>query len=75
MSGVITEIAAVIQSIDRDRSHRVLLLPSSFNRLVNAFSCYSQANPARQLTESASVRNASRRLSDSRAGVCPMAGI
>src|SRR5659263_247385 len=37
MSGVITEIAAVIQSIDRDRSHRVLLLPSSFRQLAHAF--------------------------------------
>src|SRR5512141_1775516 len=31
-------------------------------------------NPVRQPSVSASVRNASRRLSDSRIGVCPMAG-
>ncbi|MCP2502368.1 MAG: hypothetical protein NCA08_12510 [Deltaproteobacteria bacterium] len=33
MSGVITEIADVLQSIDRDRSHRFLLLSPSFTRV------------------------------------------
>ena len=38
MPGGITEIAAVSQSIDRDRSHRLPLSPSSFNRLAHEFS-------------------------------------
>ena len=72
MSGAISGIAVVIHPIDRDRSHRFLLFPSSFNRQAHASSDYSYGNPARQPSESASVRNASRCLSDSRTGVCPM---
>jgi hypothetical protein len=59
----------------------IVLPPALFLRFVNPLSGrrthssdYLHGNPARQPSESASVRNASRRLSDSRAGVCPMGG-
>jgi hypothetical protein len=54
---------AVIHAIDRYRPHRCLLFSSSFNPQADAFSDTSQDNPARQPSVSASVRNASRRLS------------
>jgi hypothetical protein len=44
-------------------SHRCLLFFSSFNRQADAFSDYLHGTPARQPSESASVRNAGRRLS------------
>jgi len=63
MPGVITEIAAVIQSIHRDRSHRCFLsFRPSIGRRPHS-SDYLHGNPARQPSVSASIRNASRRLS------------
>ena len=52
----------------------VSLSVDDLSPLLRFVSYYSQGNTASQISESASVRNASRRLSDSRAGVRPMAG-
>jgi hypothetical protein len=66
MSGAISGIAAVIQSIDRDRSHRFLLLPSSFNSRRTHFRI------THTVIMPASLRN--RLPSETRVAVCLMLG-
>ena len=53
-------LPAVIHPIDRDRSHRVFLVLQPVDARILG---YSHGNPSRQPSVSASVRNASRRLS------------
>src|SRR5659263_313557 len=67
-------LPAVIHAIDRDRSHMSSCLPRPSTGRRTHSSDYLHGNATRQPSVSASVRNASRRLSESRAGVCPMAG-
>jgi len=69
-------LPAIILAIDRDRSHVSSCFPRSSpnRRKPSRITDYMQYNPALQSSESASVRNASRRLSESRASVCPTAG-
>jgi hypothetical protein len=66
MSGVITEIADVIQSIDRDHSHRVLLIPTS----STGWGTHSRIT--HKLILSASLRY--RLLSETRVAVCLILG-
>jgi hypothetical protein len=54
----------------RDQGHR----GAPHQGLMSSLADTCHNNPVRRPSVSASVRNASRRLSDSRIGVCPMAG-
>src|SRR3990172_2806554 len=64
----------IVYEVTKPRSQRTTKMTAMVQSIFHHLPDYSHGNPARLPSVSASVRNASRRLSDSRIGVCPRAG-
>src|SRR4030067_2900208 len=64
----------LVYEVTKPRSQRTSKMTAMVQSISHHLPYYFHGNPARQPSVSASVRNASRRLSDSRIGVCPRAG-
>src|SRR3990172_5119067 len=64
----------IVYDVTKPRSQRTSKMTAMVQSIFHHLPYCSHGNPSRQPSVSASVRNASRRLSDSRIGVCPRAG-
>src|SRR3990172_251435 len=64
----------IVYEVTKPRSQRTTKMTAMVQSIFHDLPDYSHGTPARLPSVSASVRNASRRLSDSRIGVCPRAG-